>query len=158
MPEQVPLAALAAAVSAGIAAAAGRAAIQHAGGVSAGGLALAEQVVAVLAGDGGFAAGLGESAAGLAAAAGGTACPGQQQAQPKLAVASQRLQAKVEAFRTRKETIKATYTAPGTRSPVPAAPPVCSPQAGRAGPSVAPPGDLRPCRSLAGARRNKVFS
>ncbi len=32
-------------------------------------------------------------------------------AENKLTVASQRLQAKVEAFRTRKETIKATYTA-----------------------------------------------
>ena len=34
-----------------------------------------------------------------------------QAEQDKLTVASQRLQAKVEAFRTRKETIKATYTA-----------------------------------------------
>src|SRR5512140_3466906 len=70
-PEQVPLAAPA-----------GRAATQRAGGVGAGGLALAEQVVAVLADGGGLAAGLPESAAGLAAAAGGAARAGQQQAQP----------------------------------------------------------------------------
>jgi hypothetical protein len=56
-----------------------------AGGVGAGGLALAEQVVAVLADGGGLAAGLGESAAGLAAAAGGAARAGQQQAQPEQA-------------------------------------------------------------------------
>ena len=47
----------------------------------AGGLALVEQVVAVLAGGGGLTAGLGESAAGLAAAAGGAARAGQQQTQ-----------------------------------------------------------------------------
>ncbi len=85
-PEQVPLATLAAVgISAGIAAAVGRAVTQRAGGVGAGGLALVDQVVAVLAGGGGFAAGLRESAAGLAAAAGGAARAGQQQAQPEQA-------------------------------------------------------------------------
>ena len=96
-PEQVPLAALAVVgICAGIAVAAGRAVIQRAGGVvllfvvgrvGAGGLALADQVVAVLAGGGGLAAGLGQSAAGLAAAAGGAARAGQQQAQPEQATA-----------------------------------------------------------------------
>ena len=82
-PGQVPLAALAVdGTCAGIAVAAGRAVTQRAGGVGAGGLALAEQVVAVLGDGGGLAAGLGEPAAGLAAAAGGAARAGQQQAQP----------------------------------------------------------------------------
>jgi len=65
VPEQVPLATLAAAgIFARLAAAAGRAAAQRAGGVGAGTLALVDQVVAVLAGGGGLAAGLAESAAG----------------------------------------------------------------------------------------------
>jgi hypothetical protein len=65
VPEQVPLATLAAAgIFARLAAAAGRAAAQRAGGVGAGSLALVDQVVAVLAGGGGLAAGLAESAAG----------------------------------------------------------------------------------------------
>ena len=80
------LAALAAAViSAGTAAVVGRVVTQRAGGVRAGSVALAEQVVAVLADGGGLAAGLGESAAGLAAAAGGPARAGHQQAQPEQA-------------------------------------------------------------------------
>jgi glycerol uptake facilitator protein len=83
-PEPVPPAVLAAAcVPAGTAAADGWAVAGRAGGVGAGGLALAEQVVAVPADGGGLAAGLGEPAAGLAAAAGGAARAGQQQAQPE---------------------------------------------------------------------------
>ena len=85
-PGEMPLATLAAA-PAGLAGIAGRAVTQRAGGVGAGGLALADQVVAVLADGGGLAAGLGESAAGLAAAAGGAARAGQQQAQPEQASA-----------------------------------------------------------------------
>src|ERR1039458_4812507 len=73
-PEQVPLDALAAAgICAGIAAVAGQAVTHGAGGVGAGGLALVEQVVTVVADGGGLPAGLVESAAGLAAAAGGPA-------------------------------------------------------------------------------------
>jgi hypothetical protein len=73
-PEYVPSAALAVVgICAGIAVAVGRPVTQRAGGLSAGGLALGDQVVAILGGGGGLAAGLGESAAGLAAAAGGAA-------------------------------------------------------------------------------------
>src|ERR1035437_683405 len=79
-PEPGPLDALAAAgICAGIAAVAGQAVTHGAGGVGAGGLALVEQVVAVLGDGGGLAAGSRESAAGLAAAAGG---PGRARPPP----------------------------------------------------------------------------
>jgi len=81
-PEQMPHAALAAAF-AGVAVTAGRAGAQRAGGGGAGGVALADQVVAVLADGGGLAPGLPQPAAGVAAAAGGAARAGQQHAQPE---------------------------------------------------------------------------
>src|SRR6202034_3952662 len=65
-PEQVAHAARAAAVFAGVAAAASGAGTRRAGGVGAGGLALADEVVAVPAGGGGLAARHPEAAAGAA--------------------------------------------------------------------------------------------
>src|ERR1035437_9014796 len=74
-PEQVPLDALAAAgICAGIAAVAGQTVTHGAGGVGAGGLALVEQVVTVVADRGGLPAGAAGSAPARA---------GQQQAQPE---------------------------------------------------------------------------
>ena len=61
-PEWVAHTARAAAVLAGVVVAAGRAVTQRAGGVGAGGLALADEVVAVLADGGGLAAGLPQAA------------------------------------------------------------------------------------------------
>src|ERR1700683_28522 len=81
VPEQVPDAALAAVVFAVVVVFAGRVVAQRAGGVGAGGVALADQVVAVLADGGGLAAGLPQAVAGLAAAAGGAGRGGQQEGQ-----------------------------------------------------------------------------
>ena len=54
-----------------------------------------------------------------------------QAEEEKLTTASQRLQAKIEAFRTKKETIKATYTAAEAQTPAPAAPALPAPPAAR---------------------------
>jgi hypothetical protein len=83
VPEQVPDAALAAVVFREVVVCWGLVVTQRAGGVGAGSVALADQVVAVMADGTGLAAGLPQAAAGLAAAAGGTARAGQQQAQPE---------------------------------------------------------------------------
>jgi len=66
-----------------MAAAGGRVASQAARGVGAGGVALVQEVIAVVGSDSGLAAGLPQPAARSAAAPGGPAGAGQQQAQPE---------------------------------------------------------------------------